>query len=126
MTMVRFMNQKQTFPAQDAAVLPECLRFIGASLKALGVELTGGMLLSLAITNILLSLGAPGVPGVGLICLGVALNGIGVPIEAIALVMGIYPIVNMLNTMSNTTGDEAVSLIVGKMEDLVDTEVYNS
>ncbi|MCR5006397.1 MAG: dicarboxylate/amino acid:cation symporter [Clostridiales bacterium] len=120
------MNQKQTFPAQDAAVLTECLRFIGASLKALGVERTGGMLLSLAITNILLSLGAPGVPGVGLICLGVALNGIGVPIEAIALVMGIYPIVNMLNTMSNTTGDEAVSLIVGKMEDLVDTEVYNS
>ena len=32
----------------------------------------------------------------------------------------------MLNTMSNTTGDEAVSLVVGKMEDLVDTEVYDS
>ena len=68
--------------------------------RAYGIELTGGMLLSLAVTNILLSLGAPGVPGVGLICLSVALNSIGVPIEAIALVMGIYPIINMLNTMS--------------------------
>ena len=94
--------------------------------RAYGIDLTGGMLLSLAVTNILLSLGAPGVPGVGLICLSVALNSIGVPIEAIALVMGIYPIINMLNTMSNTTGDEAVSLVVGKMEDLVDTEVYDS
>ena len=73
-TMIRFMNKKQTFPAQDETVLPECLHFIGASLKELGI----------------------------------------------------YPIINMLNTMSNTTGDEAVSLVVGKMEDLVDTEVYDS
>ena len=94
--------------------------------RAYGVDLTGGMLLSLAVTNILLSLGAPGVPGVGLICLGVALNSIGVPIEAIALVMGIYPIINMFNTMSNTTGDEAVSLVVAKTEGLVDVEIYNS
>ena len=94
--------------------------------RAYGVEITGAMLVSLCITNILLSLGAPGLPGVGLICLGVALNSIGVPIEGIAMIMGIYQIINMFNTMSNTTGDAAVTLIVAKTEGLVDTDVYNS
>ena len=94
--------------------------------RAYGVEITGTALISLAITNFLLSLGAPGVPGVGLICLGVALNSIGVPLEGIALIMGVYPIINMFDTLSNTTGDEAVTLVVARSEGLIDTDVYNS
>ncbi|MBQ6583174.1 MAG: dicarboxylate/amino acid:cation symporter, partial [Mogibacterium sp.] len=57
--------------------------------KLYGVEISGSMLFSMIITIILLSLGSPGVPGAGLICLGVVLSHIGVPVEAIALVIAI-------------------------------------
>ena len=94
--------------------------------RAYGVNVPPSSLLSLAITVILLSLGAPGVPGVGLVCLGVVLTAMNVPIEAIGLVIGINPILDMCNTMSNTTGDVAASLIVAKNEKLLDEKVFRS
>jgi Na+/H+-dicarboxylate symporter len=81
--------------------------------------------LSLAITIILLSLGCPGIPGASIVCLCVILANLGVPIESIGLIMGINPFLQMANTMSNTTGDVAASLIVARSEDLVDLEIFN-
>ena len=72
-----------------------------------------------------LSVGAPGIPGAGLVCLSVLLVQIGVPVEAAGLMMGIDSIVGMFRTASNTTGDVAISLVVAKLENLVDLEVYN-
>ncbi len=76
-------------------------------------------------TIILLSLGAPGVPGAGIVCIGVALQSVGVPVEALGLIIGIYPFFDMFTTMSNTTGDVAAALVVAKREGLVDMDVYS-
>ena len=94
--------------------------------RAYGVEVSGSALVSLAITVVLLSLGAPGVPGSAFVCLAVVLGQIGVPIEAMGLVMGICPVLDMFDTMSNTTGDVAASLIVAKSEGLLNLEKYES
>ena len=94
--------------------------------RAYGISVTQSMFLSLIVTIVLLSLGAPGVPGSGLVCLGIVIGSLGVPIEAVGLVMGIYPFLDMFNTMSNTTGDVAAALIVASSEDLVDLETYNA
>ena len=59
--------------------------------RAYGIVVPESAMLSLAVTIMLLSLGAPGVPGAGLVCLGVVLRCLGVPIEAMGLVLGIYP-----------------------------------
>ncbi|MCR5656473.1 MAG: dicarboxylate/amino acid:cation symporter [Butyrivibrio sp.] len=93
--------------------------------RGYGVSLTSSMMLSMFITIILLSLGAPGVPGNGLICLGVLLNQIGVPIEAVGLIMAINPIIDMFDTVNNTTGDMAASLLVARSENMVDLEIFN-
>ena len=93
--------------------------------KAYGIELTLPTLVSLAFSIILLSLGAPGVPGCALICLGVVLETLNIPIEAMGLVIAINPILDMLDTMSNTTGDMAAAIIVAKSEGLIDLEKYN-
>ena len=93
--------------------------------KVYGVEVTDTMLISLLITIVMLSLGAPGVPGSGLVCLGVVISSLGVPVEALGLIIGIYPFIDMFNTMSNTTGDVASALIVASSEKLVDKQVYN-
>ena len=94
--------------------------------RAYDVEITAATLLSVMVTIILLSLGCPGVPGAGLICLGIVLQLMNVPVEAIGLIIGIYPFIDMVNTMSNITGDVAVSAVVARSEGLLDTNVYNS
>ncbi|MCR5232992.1 MAG: dicarboxylate/amino acid:cation symporter [Lachnospiraceae bacterium] len=50
---------------------------------------------------------------------------IGVPVEAVGLVIAINPIIDMFDTMSNVTGDLAASLIVAKSENLLDIDKFN-
>lgn len=91
-----------------------------------GVEVSVSTILSLAITIILLSLGAPGVPGSGIVCLGIVITQLGVPIEGLGLVIAINPFVDMLDTMSNITGDIAAATVTARSEKLLDAEVFNS
>ncbi|WP_029202026.1 cation:dicarboxylate symporter family transporter [Oribacterium sp. NK2B42] len=99
--------------------------FALALAKTYGIPVTGATLFSMSISIIVLSMGAPGVAGAGLICLSVLLEQMGVPLEAIGLVMGIDSLVGMFRTMSNCLGDVAVSTIVAKQEDALDMEKYN-
>ena len=93
--------------------------------RAYGVAVPDSSMISLAITITLLSLGSPGVPGASIVCLCVVLSNLGVPIEAIGLIIGINHFLQMVTTMSNTTGDMAASLIVARSEGLLDLETYN-
>ncbi len=94
--------------------------------KIYGVQVTGASLTAMVFSIIVLSIGAPGIPGSGLICLSVLLAQLGVPTEAIGLVMGIDSLVGMFRCMSNCTGDVAVSLAVAKSEKMLDMEMYHS
>ena len=87
---------------------------------------TSSMLLQLFIAIIVLSVGAPGVPGGNLVCLTLLIPQIGVPAEAISLVIGLYPLISMMQTMANVTGDAVVTTIVAKSEKMLDTNEYNS
>ena len=94
--------------------------------KVFGVDMGGSELFSMVFSIIVLSIGAPGIPGAGLVCLSVLLTQIGVPAEALSLVMGIDSLLGMVRTAVNSAGDVAVSLIVAKSEKLLDVEKYNS
>lgn len=73
-----------------------------------------------------LSVGSPGVPSGNLVCIALLLPQINVPAEAISLIMGLYPLVGMMQTCTNVTGDAVVSMIVAKREGLLNLEMYNS
>lgn len=90
--------------------------FALALAKTYGVEITGANMVAMIISIIILSLGAPGIPGSGLICLSVLITQLGVPAESIGLVMGIDALLGMLRTMNNCTGDVVVSKIVDQKE----------
>jgi Na+/H+-dicarboxylate symporter len=90
-----------------------------------GVKIDGSALFSMVFSIIVLSIGAPGIPGSGLVCLSVLLVQLGVPAEAISLIMGIDSILGMFRVAVNSTGDVAVSLIVAKTEHLLDLETYH-
>lgn len=94
--------------------------------KMYGVTVPSSVLISMAVTVILLSLGSPGVPGAGLVCMAVVLESIGCPLEAIGLMMAVYPFIDLIITMSNTTGDMAATLVVAKSENLLNEHVYRS
>ncbi|MGL5545025.1 MAG: dicarboxylate/amino acid:cation symporter, partial [Cetobacterium sp.] len=74
-------------------------------------------------TATLASIGTAGVPGVGLIMLGMVLTEIGLPLDGIALIMGIDRLLDMLRTVVNVTGDAICTLIVAKTEsEIVEVE----
>lgn len=94
--------------------------------KVFGIELDSAAYASMIFSIIVLSIGAPGIPGSGLICLSVLLVQLGVPAEALSLIMGIDSLLGMCRTAVNSTGDVAVSLIVAKTENLFDKKKYYS
>lgn len=82
-----------------------------------GVDLGLGAILTVILTATLASIGTAGVPGVGLIMLSMVLINVGLPVEAIALVLGVDRLLDMCRTAVNITGDAACALVVTKTEE---------
>lgn len=82
-----------------------------------GVELGIGALLTVILTATLASIGTAGVPGVGLIMLSMVLTSVGLPVEAIALVLGVDRLLDMTRTAVNITGDAACAVFVSRSEE---------
>lgn len=89
-----------------------------------GVKISGGALITLAFSIVLMSVGAPGVPGSGVIILSMLLGQFGVPVEGVALVIGIGPLVGMFISMCNCLGDVVITTCVAKSEELMDMKAY--
>lgn len=81
-----------------------------------GVELTLVQMLTVVLTAVLASVGTAGVPGVGLIMLAMVLNSVNLPVEGIALILGIDRLLDMARTVVNITGDAACAVIVTETE----------
>ena len=84
--------------------------------KVYGITMTWEILLSLFITVYLLSVAAPSVPGGILLCLPALLPQIGIPASGITLVIGLYFIVSMMQTMTNVTSTTVCTYIVDRWE----------
>lgn len=87
--------------------------------QALGMDLTFLQQLSIVATATAASIGAAGVPGAGIVMLVIVLKAIDVPIEGIALILGVDRILDMIRTVVNVTGDSAVSVAVASSEGLL-------
>ena len=81
-----------------------------------GIELVLTDFFTIIVTAALASIGTAGVPGVGMIMLGMVLNQVGLPLEGIAIVMGVDRLLDMLRTSLNVAGDATVTLIINKLE----------
>ncbi|MGD2120911.1 MAG: dicarboxylate/amino acid:cation symporter [Gemmatimonadota bacterium] len=81
-----------------------------------GITLTPGQLVIVVITATLASIGAAGVPGIGFITLAIVLEALGIPLEGLALVLGVERILDMTRTAVNVTGDSAAAVWVAKTE----------
>lgn len=94
--------------------------------QAFGIELNGGQYLMIILTATLASIGTAGVPGAGLIMLGLVLTSVGLPLEGVALIAGIDRILDMARTTVNVAGDLMTTTLVGRSENELDQAIYNS
>ena len=91
-----------------------------------GIDLGLSALLTVVLTATLASIGAAAVPGVGLITLTLVLDQVGLPVEGIALIIGVDRLLDMLRTAVNVTGDATVATIVASSEGQLDREVFSA
>jgi Na+/H+-dicarboxylate symporter len=87
--------------------------------QALGMDLGIAQQITIVLTATLASIGSAGVPGAGIIMLVIVLQAIQVPVEGIALILGVDRILDMCRTAVNITGDAAVSVAVAHTEGLL-------
>ena len=84
-----------------------------------GVPLGIHSLLLVVVTAVLASIGTAGVPGVGLITLTIILKQVGLPVEGIAIILGVDRLLDMMRTAINVSGDCVVTYIIAKSEKAV-------
>lgn len=88
-----------------------------------GIELSVAQMLTIMTTATLASIGTAGVPGVGLIMLSTVFASVGLPLEGIALIIGIDRLLDMCRTAVNVTGDAVCSCVVAKFEGVLGNAV---
>ncbi|MGE0754623.1 MAG: dicarboxylate/amino acid:cation symporter, partial [Alphaproteobacteria bacterium] len=91
-----------------------------------GIPIEGTDYLMLILTCTLGSIGAAGVPSGSILFMGMVLASVGIPMEGIAVILGVDRILDMFRTTVNITGDAAITLIVDKSEGQLDETQYNA
>ena len=86
-----------------------------------GMDLSIADQLTIVLTATLASIGTAGVPGVGMIMLVIVLESVGIPLEGIAVILGVDRILDMCRTSCNVTGDCMVCTVVASSEGAIET-----
>lgn len=81
-----------------------------------GIDLTIGNMLSIVLTATLASIGTAGVSGAGMIMLAMVLQSVGIPVEGIALIVGVDKLFDMGRTTLNIVGDASCAIVVSNWE----------
>lgn len=93
--------------------------------QAFGIPLTITDYLTVIATATIASIGTAGVPSVGLITLSMVFTSVGLPVEGIALIMGIDRILDMTRTAVNITGDAICTTIIAHQNQELRRDVYD-
>lgn len=94
--------------------------------QAYGINLGIKGYVTVIATATLASIGTAGIPSVGLVTLSMVFASVGLPVEAIALIMGIDRILDMLRTAVNITGDAVCTTIVAYQNKEFNKDVFNN
>ena len=90
------------------------------------VDLVFADCLTVIITATMASIGTAAVPGVGIIMLTMVLAQVGLPVEGIALILGVDRLLDMMRTAVNVAGDSTVALTVAQTEGQIDRKILNT
>lgn len=94
--------------------------------QAYGINLGMADYATVVATATIASIGTAGVPSVGLVMLSMVLNSVGLPVEGVALIIGVDRLLDMTRTMVNITGDAVCTTIIARHSGMMNMEVFNS
>jgi len=84
--------------------------------QAAGVELTLGMQLQMMLTLLITSKGIAAVPRASLVVLAATLSRFGLPLEGIAVILGVDELMDMARTMVNLVGNCLATAVMARWE----------
>jgi proton glutamate symport protein len=108
----------------DGTALYECVAAMFIA-QAYGVELGIGAQVVVVFTALLASVGAAGIPSAGLVMISVILEAVGLPLEGLALILAIDPILDMCRTAVNVWSDSCGAIFVARSEGETDILAEN-
>ena len=112
-----------TINMDGTAIMQGCAVMFAA--QAYGMDLGLSALLTVIFTAVMASIGTAGVPSVGIITLNMVFNSVGLPADAIGILLGIDHILDMFRTAVNVTGDAICTIIVSFKNKSIDLDVFN-
>ncbi|GAB1408204.1 dicarboxylate/amino acid:cation symporter [Thermomonas brevis] len=92
----------------------------------MGLDLSAGQYVIIALASVLGSFGTAGVPGTAVIMATVVLSAAGLPLEAIGILYAIDRILDMMRTMTNVTGQVLVPVLVARQTGLLDRGMFDA
>jgi len=90
-----------------------------------GMEISIQQQIMLCVQATFLSVGCAATPQIGLVISLTLLTQMGLPLEAYALVAGIYRIIDQIHTATNASGDIVATVCIAAMEGELNREVFN-
>lgn len=84
--------------------------------QAIGVPVTMDMMFRALVISLILTTGAGGVPGSGIVTIAIVIDAFGLPLEIVGIVAGIFALIDMVFTMMNCLGDLVGTYIVAHSE----------
>lgn len=83
-----------------------------------GMDLSIGQQVIVCLTAMIASLGAPGIPSAGMVTMIMVLQSVGLPAEAVAILLPIDRILDTVRTVVNVQGDMMISVVVQRFAGL--------
>lgn len=99
----------------NGTALYECAAAIFLA-QAYGLDLTFGTQFSIVTIALLTSIGVAGVPSASLVAIAIILTAVGLPVEAIGVLMVFDRILDMVRTSVNVFGDSCCAVIVARLD----------
>ena len=84
--------------------------------QAYGLDLTFGTQFSIVFIALLTSVGVAGVPSASLVAIAIILGAVGLPVEAIGVLLVFDRVLDMMRTSVNVFGDSCCAVIVARMD----------
>ena len=99
----------------DGTALYECVVVIFIA-QLYGIELSFAMQLLIVVLALVTSIGVAGIPAASLVAITLILTAVGLPIEAMGLILAVDRILDMMRTSTNVMSDLTCAAVIAKSE----------
>lgn len=112
-----------TINLTGAALYKTILAFFVAEIY--GLDMTWSQTIMIITISTIMSIAAPGIPGGGIVTGAIFLNLMGLPMDMMGPIAGMYRLIDMSHTTVNVSGDVLGTLLVAKNEKIWDASMVD-